>query len=43
MTCSLSTHVLDTAAGKPAVGVQVPLQRGGGSIKTLGTLDLKLQ
>ncbi len=26
MTCSLSTHVLDTAAGKPAAGVQVELR-----------------
>ena len=28
MTCSLSTHVLDTAAGKPATGVQVELRLG---------------
>ena len=28
MTCSLSTHVLDTAAGKPAAGVQVELRLG---------------
>lgn len=26
---SLSTHVLDTTTGKPAVGVQVELQRDG--------------
>ena len=28
MTCSLSTHVLDTAAGKPATRVQVELRLG---------------
>ena len=28
MRCSLSTHVLDTAAGRPAAGVQVELRRG---------------
>jgi 5-hydroxyisourate hydrolase len=28
MTVSLSTHVLDTAAGKPAEGVSVELVRG---------------
>ena len=28
MSCSLSTHVLDTAAGRPAVGVPVELLRG---------------
>ena len=28
MSCSLSTHVLDTAAGKPASGVPVELRRG---------------
>jgi len=26
--CSLSTHVLDTAAGRPAAGVPVELRRG---------------
>jgi 5-hydroxyisourate hydrolase len=29
MTVSLSTHVLDTAAGRPAAGVRVSLHRGG--------------
>ena len=29
MSCSLSTHVLDTGAGKPASGVPVELRRGG--------------
>ena len=29
MSCSLSTHVLDTAAGRPAAGVQVELRLGG--------------
>ena len=28
MTASLSTHVLDTAAGRPAQGVEVELRRG---------------
>ena len=28
MTCSLSTHVLDTAAGKPAAGIPVELRHG---------------
>jgi 5-hydroxyisourate hydrolase len=29
MSCSLSTHVLDTAAGRPAGGVAVELRRDG--------------
>jgi 5-hydroxyisourate hydrolase len=29
LTCSLSTHVLDTAAGQPAAGVRVELRRDG--------------
>lgn len=29
MSCSLSTHVLDTGAGSPAAGVQVQLLRDG--------------
>ena len=29
MTISLSTHVLDTGAGRPAPGVRVELHRGG--------------
>ena len=32
MTISLSTHVLDTAAGKPAAGVRVELYSGGARI-----------
>lgn len=28
MSCSLSTHVLDTAAGRPAAGVPVELRLG---------------
>ena len=32
MTCSLSTHVLDTAAGRPAPGVAVELARDGDTI-----------
>ncbi len=29
MSCSISTHVLDTAAGRPAAGVPVELRRDG--------------
>ena len=29
MSCSLSTHVLDTTAGRPAAGVKVELRLGG--------------
>ena len=29
MTSSVSTHVLDTAAGRPAEGIRVELYRGG--------------
>jgi 5-hydroxyisourate hydrolase-like protein (transthyretin family) len=29
MSCSVSTHVLDTAAGSPAAGVPVELRRDG--------------
>ncbi len=32
MSCSLSTHVLDTAAGRPAGGVVVELMRDGVSL-----------
>ena len=32
MSVSVSTHVLDTAAGKPAAGVRVELLRGGGIV-----------
>lgn len=32
MPCSVSTHVLDTAAGRPAAGVTVELRRDGAVI-----------
>ena len=32
MSCSLSTHVLDTAAGRPAAGVMVELLRDGDTV-----------
>ncbi|MBE2320687.1 hydroxyisourate hydrolase [Solirubrobacter sp. CPCC 204708] len=35
---SLSTHVLDTAAGRPAAGVALELRRGGELVAT-GTTD----
>ena len=34
---SLSTHVLDTARGRPAVGVAVELSRGGSVVASLET------
>lgn len=34
MSVSVSTHVLDTGAGKPAVGVRVELARGGDVVAT---------
>lgn len=37
MSCSLSTHVLDTAAGRPAVGVPVELRRAGSVVATAET------
>jgi len=37
MSCSLSTHVLDTAAGRPAAGVTVELRRGAGSVAAAET------
>ena len=37
MTASLSTHVLDTAAGKPAAGVTVELLRGAESVASAAT------
>ena len=37
MPCSLSTHVLDTAAGRPAPGVAVELLRDGASVTTAET------
>ncbi|GAA5235508.1 hydroxyisourate hydrolase [Verticiella sediminum] len=37
----LSTHVLDTASGRPAAGMQVTLERTtGGRIETLGIYTL---
>jgi 5-hydroxyisourate hydrolase len=38
MTISLSTHVLDTAAGRPAAGVSVELLHGG-AVLASGTTD----
>ena len=35
MSCSLSTHVLDTGAGKPAAGVTVELFASGDGYQTL--------
>ena len=37
MKCSLSTHVLDTGAGKPAAGVTVELAGGDGTVATAET------
>ena len=37
MTCSLSTHVLDTAAGRPAAGVAVELARDGAVVASMRT------
>ena len=37
MSCSLSTHVLDTAAGKPAAGVPVELHRNGELVASMET------
>ena len=37
MTCSLSTHVLDTGAGRPAAGVAVELRREDAVIATAET------
>ena len=37
MTASLSTHVLDTAAGLPAAGVRVELRRGRDEIASTET------
>ena len=34
---SLSTHVLDTAAGKPAAGVRVEVSRGGEAVAAAET------
>ena len=37
MTASLSTHVLDTAAGRPAAGVRVELRRAGTEVAAAQT------
>lgn len=37
MSCSLSTHVLDTAAGRPAVGVAVELHADGAVVASAAT------
>lgn len=37
MSCSLSTHVLDTGAGRPAVGVRVELRSAGEAVTTATT------
>ena len=37
MTVSLSTHVLDTAAGRPAAGVAVELLQGDASVASAQT------
>ena len=37
MSVSLSTHVLDTAAGRPAAGVKVELLRAGTSVASAAT------
>ncbi|MCZ7589437.1 MAG: hydroxyisourate hydrolase [Gaiella sp.] len=37
MSCSVSTHVLDTAAGRPAAGVAVELLRAGISVNRAET------
>lgn len=37
MNAKLSTHVLDTAHGKPAAGMTITLSRGGQLLKTVKT------
>lgn len=37
MSCSLSTHVLDTAAGRPAAGVAVELLSDGAAVASAET------
>jgi 5-hydroxyisourate hydrolase len=37
VSCSLSTHVLDTGAGRPAAGVAVELRQGGSVIASAET------
>ena len=37
MTCSVSTHVLDTAAGRPAASVAIELLRDGAAVASAET------
>ena len=37
MTASLSTHVLDTGAGRPAAGVRIELCQGGATVAAAET------
>jgi 5-hydroxyisourate hydrolase len=37
VSCSISTHVLDTSAGRPAAGVTVALVRDGRVVTTAAT------
>ena len=37
MSASLSTHVLDTAAGRPAAGVRIEVMRGGAEVASAET------
>jgi len=39
MTGRLSTHVLDTAAGKPAAGVRIDIFRVTGDAALIGTIE----
>lgn len=39
MSASLSTHVLDTASGRPAPGVRVQLVQGGGVVVATAVTD----
>lgn len=39
MSCSLSTHVLDTGTGRPAEGVAVELLAGDATLLATGTTD----
>ena len=39
MSCSLSTHVLDTGTGRPAAGVAVELARDGAVLASAATDD----
>ena len=39
MSCSLSTHVLDTSVGRPAAGVPVELRRDDGRVRLADELE----